>query len=603
MADLVVEQFDVPYEGLNTDVDGFRLPPRQSPYIKNFLVHRDGVLPVRGPIRTHAEMVIDAAANSVLTGAWTFNDTVLVGRQTLSASAVRTPWQAPYRRVANEADLAGSNSTMRVFDLSANTVADLAAGANDRVICGRGARIGSNVYGFAFNGLAGASQTINGGRQWNRPFLRWDGSAAPAEYTNGPQSGQDIIAHLNRLFVAGGIPAGGTVIEPNVLYFSDQIASSGAALADAATSWQDDATGLVNRIVIGDDDQNDFCVGLARLGQNLVVFKRRSIYVLYGYSPSTFTVRRVVSNRGCVDRRSIVERDEAVYFMSEDGYCRFDGTDATLVSPNLHSVIEHEVGGSVGENSHDAGYATACEFPDGYIMVSCGVQNTANGAMTSSASFNPHSYLFHAPTDRWTVFGTDALDESGDGIDGPVLAVRAATQWVGFNVKRAIKLTGITRPEATPDGEKGRDIYVRGGNTTRTVPGATLLTRTLRLASPGRRAQLHRLVFDHTTVLSVNNSDFDAWTVEVRRGSIYETTTLETITIPNNNVGGIPVFGQAPMVGHRVSDVRDVFYETDAVNLLVTQVQDSDMDNRDIRRAEIYDMAIEYQTTRQRRLS
>lgn len=51
----------------------------------------------------------------------------------------------------------------------------------------------------------------------------------------------------------------------------------------------------------------------------IVVFTKRSIWVLSGNSPETFSFQKVVPDRGCVSRYGAVVRDEGIYFASNDG--------------------------------------------------------------------------------------------------------------------------------------------------------------------------------------------------------------------------------------------------------------------------------------------
>jgi hypothetical protein len=61
-------------------------------------------------------------------------------------------------------------------------------------------------------------------------------------------------------------------------------------------------------------------------GQYLIVFKRRSTWVLSGEDNASWTVRRVARGVGAIGQQCHVEMDGLVYFLSDDGLYATDGT-------------------------------------------------------------------------------------------------------------------------------------------------------------------------------------------------------------------------------------------------------------------------------------
>lgn len=69
-------------------------------------------------------------------------------------------------------------------------------------------------------------------------------------------------------------------------------------------------------------------VGLAALSNQLIIFKKGSIYRLIGDKPSNFTVERVLAESEEAAYTSIVNKGDMLYYMTKGGMCRFNGVSA-----------------------------------------------------------------------------------------------------------------------------------------------------------------------------------------------------------------------------------------------------------------------------------
>ena len=134
----------------------------------------------------------------------------------------------------------------------------------------------------------------------------------------------------NYMFAAGGSTLGGTTY-PTRVYFSN--------LADPDT-W---TTGTDYFDVNLSDGQP--ITGMAPLGELLVVFKRRSVYILSGSSPADWrisssvnNVQSVDSSIGCTSHRSIVQVGNDLWFMSDDGMRSVRRTEAQSDTPSTGIV-------------------------------------------------------------------------------------------------------------------------------------------------------------------------------------------------------------------------------------------------------------------------
>lgn|SRR6185369_6490345 len=78
------------------------------------------------------------------------------------------------------------------------------------------------------------------------------------------------------------------------------------------------------------DEDNSYITGLSSLGENLIVFKERSIWMmvfdsLNAFSEAVFRRRKIVSGVGCVAQASIQKINDELVFLSERGLYAFNG--------------------------------------------------------------------------------------------------------------------------------------------------------------------------------------------------------------------------------------------------------------------------------------
>lgn len=105
---------------------------------------------------------------------------------------------------------------------------------------------------------------------------KWDGTTF-ADWANSPPQGLTMEVWKNRMCI------GGVSTNPERLFFSD-IGNPESPAATYGTNWVDIRAG---------EDKQDGIVALKALGDNLLVFKERSIWLVY--DQSTFANRRIAS--------------------------------------------------------------------------------------------------------------------------------------------------------------------------------------------------------------------------------------------------------------------------------------------------------------------
>lgn len=156
----------------------------------------------------------------------------------------------------------------------------------------------------------------------------------------------------------------------------------------------------LNFIDISPDD-GDMITGLASFFDQLIIFKRNSIYVLSGNDELDFAVQKAQSDSriGAVSNRSIAVIDNAVLFLSERGVYAFDGLRTTYLSELIEPVF-------------DRSYSqTSRIFNWNYEGITCAV-NYKNGSRnwyvlaipTGSSTFNNAVYVFDYIKGIWFPF-------------------------------------------------------------------------------------------------------------------------------------------------------------------------------------------------------
>jgi hypothetical protein len=435
-----VERIEPAYGGLDTDSAPDAISKTRAPVLENFLVDRPGKLPMRGPINGTIQ-IYSGSPDEKPVGVWAWRNSLLIGLKANSATATRDPWVAPYRHAAAAGDLAAGHTTAYHLDLDSGAVTSLSPAAN-QVPGPRSTALGDVVYGIGYG--SATTSTQGGSVQRHRPILKWDGTAAlPTVLANAPLMAQDCRAHLNRLFVVGGMVPGTTTYAPNSLFWSD----AGGPTADTLAQWQDDVSGLVNQVVIESTDPSDFGVGLAKVGRSLVVFKRRSTHLVLGSTPSTFEVRTFATDVGCIDARSIVEWKDGVFFASDQGFMWFDGQQIQNVTENLRSTVVAAMAQTAGDNGVDGGRVVASRLPNDYIFFGVGVTPATTGP--SDMTFTG---LYHPPRDAWVELTSDALS-GGRPIDGGL----AQTRTFLVDDTKVVQANALTAPETVPETERGFD--------------------------------------------------------------------------------------------------------------------------------------------------
>lgn len=380
--------------------------------------------------------------------------------------------------------------------------------------------------------------------------------------------------------------AGVAKIEPSTLYWSDEFGPS----ADDKEFWKDDVSGLYNTLIIGDDDQNDFGVALAVVNNVLIIFKRHSIWALYGYSPTTFQVRNLTKERGCVDPSSVLEMDSGVYFLGQQGFEFFDGSQFHTISDPVAPIVAARTSRWAGEANEGVpakehfGRITTCYMGNGYIMLNMAAQHPGSSAGQKGADAGGALTLYvHAPTGNWAQFTMNtAVLEGADIITN--VGTSPITPWI-YDGRFLHPISGITDDNVA-------SAHDAGPGKTRVIPLKIVLDR-INLSSPTHRSQIHRMFLDYAWGAEPGKL---AFYMLAYAGSGAEVMKKQEL-LANELLVPDPLEGNNPGASHKYGKrfIFDDFNECTDIQIVIEREDNAEPIQGE--EVEVYDGGIEYQTT------
>lgn len=148
---------------------------------------------------------------------------------------------------------------------------------------------------------------------------QWDGTTWSAVGGSPPTSKYNIF-HKNRWWLVD-------TTNPTKLVFSD------LGTYDTYTS--------TNFIYAPAPKSGDPITGLAVFQDNLVVFTRKTKYVLFGDDPGNFILRQSSGKKGAVNQDVIAADPNYIYFLADDGVYRYNGSSDELMSDPVQTEVDN----------------------------------------------------------------------------------------------------------------------------------------------------------------------------------------------------------------------------------------------------------------------
>lgn len=419
--------FAAPTDGEAPSFPPDQLGGGQALGLRNFLVDNPGRVQARGhigdPSATGFGTAIDTVNGGTMIAAVPFQDIIFNTFRMPAAGPLVDNWRVPINRPQAAGDLAQPSLRGNEIDMKTGVVTGVTVGGATSVFGPSVVNVDSAIYSASFGG---ASTAVPTGVAPLNAIRKGDGAGSAVVLTNGPRFVQSIFSHGDRLWAAAARTPGGADYDTSKIFYTNPGGTT--AFTDVATDWQDPVTGESNEFVIGASNDGDFVVGFGRAAGQLVVFKRNAVFVLYGTSPSNYTLRQVRQYTGCVDFRSIVVSEEGTYFASQLGYELFDGTTFKKLSNPVEEIWNPLALAGVCSGSVNHAYVVASPLPNNYLYVALGTDATTANATDGTS----HGWLLYRPTGAWieltTAISTMKLG-AGGYINRFVMTTSTVTAW------------------------------------------------------------------------------------------------------------------------------------------------------------------------------
>ena len=155
---------------------------------------------------------------------------------------------------------------------------------------------------------------------YDAPYY-WDGTTVTAVggwVAGGGNTGKFIAFHKNRLFSVD--PANPTMLKWTTLGTYTTSESTDFTYAPSPKS-------------------GDPITGISVFQDNLLVFTRKTKYVLYGDDPGNFVLRQSSGKKGAVNQSVIKSDPNYVYYLADDGVYRYNGSADDLISDKIQTEV------------------------------------------------------------------------------------------------------------------------------------------------------------------------------------------------------------------------------------------------------------------------
>lgn len=147
---------------------------------------------------------------------------------------------------------------------------------------------------------------------------QWDGTTWAA-VSGSPPTSPLLAFHKNRLFFVDKT-------NPTKLVFSE--------LSDYATYLS------TSFIYAPSPKSGDPITSIRVFQDNLIIFTRKTKYVLFGDDPGNFVLRQSSGKKGAVNNAVVKSDANYIYFLADDGVYRYNGSSDDLISDAIQNEID-----------------------------------------------------------------------------------------------------------------------------------------------------------------------------------------------------------------------------------------------------------------------
>ena len=250
-----------------------------------------------------------------------------------------------------------------------------------------------------------------------------------------------VERYANRLFAAGVSAA------PCRLYWSC-VPGDGRTYEDwSMVDGSEDASGGFVEVNAEDGDP---IIGITALSNQLLIFKRHSVWRLYGDRPSTFTLERVEKSSDMMSNRGVIVRHDVPYFLMPDGVYTYDGVGIVPLDGGISHLARFFHGQNIEEARPQIDYST-CAFWNNRMYFSYrtggNTQREETGLIVYDVARGTYMLRRGVNFINFVDLATSGADilmlgnryvykfESGNTYDGASIDAVWRTQWTDFGKK------------------------------------------------------------------------------------------------------------------------------------------------------------------------
>lgn len=194
---------------------------------------------------------------------------------------------------------------------------------------------GTNVY--TVNDVTGATTSIKSGLSGSATNYYFDQSNDQVFYVNGIDAPRFWDGTTDAV-VAGSPPVSKfCVFHKNRFWLVDANNPTKLVFSELGDYQQYLSTSF---IYAPSPKSGDPITGLKVFQDNLVVFTRKTKYILFGDDPGNFVLRQSSGKKGSVNQDVIQADPNYIYYLSDDGVYRYNGSADELVSDNIQTEID-----------------------------------------------------------------------------------------------------------------------------------------------------------------------------------------------------------------------------------------------------------------------
>ncbi len=146
--------------------------------------------------------------------------------------------------------------------------------------------------------------------------------------------GKFIELHYDRLWIAGDKE------NPDRVYFStaDQ---RGFDIQDFTMPIDEEEANMHGGFVDVPSFDGGKIIGLKVIFNDLVIFKDKTIFKIYGNNPSNYQIVNLHNSNGAISDSSIACGNNGAFFLNTDGIHFYDGTNVNLISQKIQGTIQN----------------------------------------------------------------------------------------------------------------------------------------------------------------------------------------------------------------------------------------------------------------------